>query len=266
MSYIKTAGIRSEDVINFLKKDLALQEIILKIASERVIKEVADEKGITISIEEIQVEGDRWREQNNLQNTSDLITWLVEKELFYQDWEQKIRDRLLAQKLAKHLFDRQVEEYFTEHQAEFEQILLYQIVVPFERIARDLFYQIEEQEFSFFEAAHLYDIDQRRRLTCGYQGWLTLSELQPEFIEAILNAKLGELIRPIKTEAGYHLLLVEQVIEARLTPKTRGKIVNKFFEEWLKCEVNYRMQKHRMQEVSNQTIESFSSPVKMNKK
>ncbi len=253
------AGITSKEIINFLKQEQILPEVIVRILSTKIVKEFAEKKGITINLEEIQAESHHFRSHYNLETTSDLIAWLVNQGIFYEDWEQTICDRLLAQKLANHLFGDQVEAYFTEHQTEFQQVLMYRIVVPFERVAADLFYQIEEQEFSFFEAAHLYDIDQQRRLTCGYEGWVSISELPAEILDAILNANLGEIIPPVKTESGYHLMLIEEISEIELTPEIREKILNKLFQNWLNLEVQYRLQQSQIQDVTHQSLKSYLS-------
>jgi parvulin-like peptidyl-prolyl isomerase len=250
-------GLKSEDIIDFLKQQKDFPELLRNFFGQQIIKKFAQNNNITLTLEEIQRQCTDFRSEHDLENSSDFITWLAERGISYQTWEQTMSDRLLGNKVAEHLFSSQVESYFLEHQEDFEKILLYQIVVPFERIANDLFYQIEEQELSFFEAAHLYDLDQRRRLICGYEGWIPLSELPPEFIDPILNGNLGELISPIKTAAGYHLLLVEEVKEAKLTPEIRTKILNHLFEDWLKVEVNYHLQELHSLDSSKQMINKF---------
>jgi len=254
-----TAGITAKEIINFLKQEQTLPEVIVKILSGKIVKEFAEQINPIITLEEIQDECHQFRTQHHLETSSDLIAWLVGRGLLYEEWEQIISDRLLAKKLAKHLFASQVEAYFMEHKSEFQEILLYQIIVPFERIATDLFYQIEEQELSFFEAAHLYDIDQRRRLSCGYSGWVSMAELDPELVEAILNGNVGEILPPVKTAAGYHLMLVEEVTQLDLTPEIQEKILDKLFENWLHLEVQYRLQKCQSQDMTYQSITTYLS-------
>jgi len=72
--------------------------------------------------------------------------------------------------------------------------LLYQIVVPFERVAQQLFYQIEEQEISFYEAAHLYDIDEKRRHQCGFERKLYRRSLNPNIATILSRARLKEVL------------------------------------------------------------------------
>jgi parvulin-like peptidyl-prolyl isomerase len=256
---IAAAGITFQEIINFLEQEQILPEVIVKILASKIVKQFAEQKNLSITLEEIQEECHKFRAQHHLETSSDLIAWLVDRGVLYEEWEQRIGDRLLAKKLAKILFASQIEAYFMEHKREFQEILLYQIIVPFERIATDLFYQIEEQELSFFEAAHLYDIDQRRRLTCGYSGWVSLAELDPELVEAILNGNVGEIIPPVKTAAGYHLMVVEEVTQLDLTPEIQEKILDKLFENWLNLEVQYRLQKCQTQDMTHQSITTYLS-------
>lgn len=107
-----------------------------------MIQKFAAQKNLSISLKEIQEECRDFRVRHHLETSSDLVGWLVDQGILYEEWEQKICDRLLAKKLAKELFASQIEAYFLEHQRKFQEVLLYKIIVPFERVAMDLFYQI----------------------------------------------------------------------------------------------------------------------------
>lgn len=69
--------------------------------------------------------------------------------------------------------------------------------------------------------------------------WLGFSGLPAELVEAILNGNVGEIMPPVKTAWGYHLMLVEAVNQLDLTPTVQEKILNKLFENWLHLEVQY---------------------------
>ncbi|MCZ0901689.1 peptidylprolyl isomerase, partial [Microcoleus sp. HI-ES] len=113
------------------------------------------------------------------------------------------------------------------------------IVVANPQLAQELFYQIQEGEISFFDAAHLYDIDENRRHICGCEGKVYRWGLKPDIAVAVFSAKPGEVIRPIETELGYHLFLVEKFLPAELTPERYQEILHNLFNEWLANEVNY---------------------------
>ncbi len=239
MSNFKKIEINPVEVVDFLKKETSLKETYKKILYQRIIDRTARERGITVTPEEIQAESDRFRTETRLEKAADTLAWLEDRMISPEEWEAGIRDRLLAKKLSQALFEKEAEKSFMENRVDFERILLYQIIVPYEKVARELFYQIEEQEISFYEAARLYDIDERRRLRCGYEGKILRSTLKPDIAAIVFRANVGEVTGPIQSEQGYHLFLVEEFIPAELTPERRQSLSSKLFKQWLEKEVIY---------------------------
>ena len=45
----------------------------------------------------------------------------------------------------------------------------------------------------------------------GNLGWFGKGDMVPEFENAAFNAKKGEVVGPVKTEFGYHLILVKDL-------------------------------------------------------
>lgn len=239
MTDLSKAPIEPQEFIEFLKKEIQLKPISQKILHQKVVERAAQDREITVSEEEVQEESDRFRRDNRLEKAEDTLAWLEAQMISPEDWERGIRDRLLQKKLAASLFDKDVDKFFAENRLDFQKLLLYQLIVPSEEFARELFYQIEEREISFYEAAHFYDIDERRRILCGCEGKVPRSSLPPEIAAAIFRVSIGDIVGPVKTEAGYHLLLVEELIQPELTPEIRQQIIDRMFAQWLVTEVNY---------------------------
>lgn len=231
--------IEEKEIIDFLKRETLFKEICQKILHRRIIAPVAQEKNITVTPEEIQTEADSIRYGQRLEKASDTLNWLKEQMITSEDWEAGIRDRLLAKKLSEHLFAAEVDKHFAQHRADFEQFILYQIILPYEQLAWEVYYQLEEEEISFYEAAHLYDIDERRRLQCGYQGKVNYRSLKADIAPVVFGAAIGEIVGPLSTEQGYHLFMIEAVIPPELTPKRREEILNQLFQDWLEGEFNH---------------------------
>jgi parvulin-like peptidyl-prolyl isomerase len=232
-------SIESEEIVDFLKQELHLKEICQKLLCRQIIQRAAQERSITVTPEEIQAEADRQRYQRRLESADATLAWLEDQMMTPEEWEMGIRHHILVQKLAEALFGQDVEKYFVEHRLDFEQVSFYKITVPYEQLSQELLYQIEEDEISFYEAAHLYDVDEQCRLYCGYRGQFYRWNLKPEIAALIFGARLGEIIGPCKSEQGYDLLLVEEFTTAELTEDTRKDILNKLFQEWLNSELNY---------------------------
>ena len=237
-------SITPDEVINFLKKNMQLKEVCQNILYQRVTEQAAQERSLAVTPEDIQAEAELLRREKRLEKAADTLAWLADQIITADDWEAGIRDRLLAQKLAESLFAKEVEKFFAQNRLDFDQILLYQIIVPDERIARELLYQIEEEEISFYHAAHLYDVDEKRRQQCGYEGKLYRWSLKPDIAAVVFNAQAGQLIGPIQTEQGFHLMATEEFISAELTSETYQNILNRMFKEWLAIELNYVLHNH----------------------
>jgi parvulin-like peptidyl-prolyl isomerase len=229
----------SSEIVGFLKKSLQYKPVCQQILQQHIIHQATQSRDIQVTDEEIQAEADRQRRELHLERSADTLAWLEDQRITPADWEAGIRDRLLTQKLRISLFESQVEGFFSQNRLDFDQVALYQIIVPYEQLAQELFYQIEESEISFYEAAHLYDIDATRRYHCGYEGLLHRWSLAPEISTVVFGAHPREIIRPVHTEAGYHILLVEEFITAQLTPEIRENILDRMFQDWLGSELNY---------------------------
>lgn len=232
-------SIQPEEIVNFLKSEIQIKEIYIQILSQKIIEKAAKEKGIHISTEEIEIEANRQRREKCLEKASDTLRWLEQQMLTPLDWEVGIRKRLLAKKLASELFAKEVEKFFIQNRSQFEQVVLYHFFVNNEKLAQELYYQIEEGEISFYQAARLHDVDEKRRYKCGYEGKVYRWGILPEIAALVFSTPAKQLLGPIKTEYGYHLLMVEENIPAELTPKRYEEIIHNMFQQWLDTEVDY---------------------------
>lgn len=231
--------IRAEEIIGFLKRNLYLNEIYQEIVYQKLISQAAQDRGLVITPEEIQRELGRIFHELSFSSLSNISTWLAEQMVDWVDLEEYVRDQLLADKLARELFSREIEEQFSQKPRDFEQILLYQITVPYESLAQEIFYQIVEEEISFFEAAHLYDIDANRRFYCGYIGKKFRRTFSPEMAELLFSAYIGEVIGPLKSSTDtYELFLVDELFEPELTDEVYKDLLNQMLKNWLNSEID----------------------------
>ena len=67
----------------------------------------------------------------------------------------------------------------------------------------------------FAEVAKEYSKDTGSAQNGGDLGWKSPSTFVPEFAEAVLNQKIGEIGEPVKSEFGYHII---QVIDRQVRP------------------------------------------------
>jgi parvulin-like peptidyl-prolyl isomerase len=87
---------------------------------------------------------------------------------------------------------------------------------------------------SFPEVAHQYIQDTELRRSGGYRGILHRKDLKPEISAAVFAATPPQILKPIVTSSGAHLILVEELIQPKLDDTVRHKILSDLFAAWLK--------------------------------
>jgi parvulin-like peptidyl-prolyl isomerase len=247
MNDLSKLVIEPKEIVNFLKSEISFKQVCQKILFQKVICQAAQEKGIIVTTEEIEAEVNRQRREKRLEKATDTLSWLTDELISLDDWEVGIRNHLLSQKLAQMLFAQEAESFFIQNNLNFEQVVFYQIIVDSEKLAQELYYQIEEGEISFYDAAHLYDIDHKRRKKCGYEGKVYRCSIEADIATILFTTIPKRLIGPLKTDRGYHLLMVEELIPAELSPERYQEILNNMFEQWLSAELDYILNLSQLQ-------------------
>jgi parvulin-like peptidyl-prolyl isomerase len=168
-----------------------------------------------------------------LLSEEDTWAWMKKNHLSLDDFEEFVYYQGLASKLAVHLFADKIEPYFYEHQLDYAGVVMYEVVLEDEDLAMELFYSIQEGEMSFYDVAHKYIEDKELRRKGGYRGILYRKDLKPEISAAVFAATPPEVLKPIVTSKGVHLILVEEIIERKLDNWLRNKIATDLFNDWV---------------------------------
>ncbi|MDZ8054640.1 MAG: peptidylprolyl isomerase [Aulosira sp. ZfuVER01] len=226
--------ITNEDILHQIKLTCKIPEIVEQILNRKVIISTAEELGIKVEVEELQKTADQIRLANKLHNADETWEWLEKHGLSLDDFEDIIHHTIISNKLALYLFADKIEPYFFEHQLDYLSAVIYEIVLDDEDLAIELFYAIQEGEISFYDVAHKYIKDTELRRQLGYKGIVQRKDMKSEISATVFAAQPPQLIKPIITSSGIHLILVEEIIQPQLDDNIRTKIFTKLFSEWLK--------------------------------
>ena len=233
----QTITITNENILTELKVSCKLPEIIEGIVTRKIIENAATEAGIKVEDEELQKVADQLRLANNLISADDTWEWLGKHGLSIEEFEQIIYNTVTSKKLATHLFGDKVEPYFFANQLHYSSVVMYEIILDDEDLAIELFYAVQEGEMSFYDVAHKYIQDTELRRKVGYRGILHRKDLKPEISAAVFAIQSSQLLKPIVTSSGIHLILVEEIIQPELNEKIRSNILSDLFFEWLKQQI-----------------------------
>ncbi|MDK2410093.1 peptidylprolyl isomerase [Aphanizomenon sp. PH219] len=230
--------ITKEDIFQQVKLSCKIPEIVEQFVSQKVIIAAAEEAGIKAENEELQKAADLLRLMNKLTSAEDTWKWLEKHSLSIDDFEEIVYSSIIFGKLSQHLFSDKIEPYFFENQLDYVGVVMYEVVFNDEDLAIELFYAIKEGEMSFYDVAHKYIQDVELRRQGGYLGVLRRKDLKPEISAAVFAATPPQLLKPILTSKGVHLIFVEEIIKPELDDKLRRQIFTDLGLNWLKQQVN----------------------------
>ncbi|MBD2363940.1 peptidylprolyl isomerase [Anabaena minutissima FACHB-250] len=226
------------DIIYHLKLSCQIPTILEAIATSRIITEAAVSAGIEISVEELQQAADSMRLTNQLFKAEDTWNWLNKYYLSLDDFEDMAKTNLLSAKLAGHLFADKIEPFFYAHQIDYTGAVTYEVILDDEDLALELFYALKEGEISFQEIARQYIQTPEIRRAGGYQGIRYRRDFRPEIAAAVFAANPPQILKPIVTPKGVHIIAVEEIINPELDEERRMQIAKDLFTLWLEEQVN----------------------------
>ncbi len=229
--------ITAEDILHQAKLSLKIPEIIQGIISRKIITHAASNADIKVETEELQNAADTIRLNQKLYSILETFAWLEKHGLSVDIFEEIAYISVISKKLISHLFADQVEPYFYENKLDYAGVVMYEVVLDDEDLAMELFHAIQAEEMSFYDVAHQYIEDQELRRQGGYQGVLYRKDLKPDISAAVFAAQPPQIIKPIVTSEGIHLIFVEEIIQAKLDSQLRYQIFSELFDQWMKKQV-----------------------------
>lgn len=233
----ETLPYSDREIIHQLKLSGQIPAVLESIAMRNAILSTAKSLGIEVSEEELQLGANQIRSSSQLNRSSDTWTWLQQNRLTLDDFEEMISQTVLSNKLALHLFSEKVEEIFPERQVDYLQAVLYEVILDDEDLALELYYAIEEGELSFYEMAKKYSSDRELGRKVGYRGLVNRMELEAEVRAVVFAATPPQLLKPILSKKGIHLIQLEEIVQPQLTPILYQQILSELFLDWLDLQV-----------------------------
>lgn len=235
MSQVLT--VKNEDIIRHIKLSCQIPDALQAIAIHQIITTTADQAGIKVDPQELQQAGDNLRVAKKLVKAADTMAWLKKHHLSVDEFEELVHSNVLAAKLSNHLFGKQVESYFFAHQLDYIAAVTYEVVFDHEDLAWEMFYALKEGEITWIQIARQFIQNPELRRTWGYQGIRRRADFRPEIASSIFAVTAPQILKPIVTPKGVHLIWVEEIIHPKLDEQLRASIQQDLFSAWLRQQV-----------------------------
>jgi parvulin-like peptidyl-prolyl isomerase len=223
-----------EDILAYLRRSHKIAEIAASAEHEALILALCEQQGITVSEEELQAAGNEFRLKHKLLGASETLSWLSEQRITVEDWTQGIRVALLIKNLKEHLFGASVDGHYLSNRNNYKRVALSQILVDDLTDALKIASRIQEDKAALCTLAIEYSKGRQSKEKGGFAGIHFLSRLMPEVAQAISEVKEGEVIGPIETKIGYHIIKIEKWFPTELSESVREEVLESLFQAWLR--------------------------------
>ncbi len=230
--------ISSQDLIQAARLSGKIPELSQGILRRQIIEGEAASAGVDLAVEELQAAADKFRLVNRLDTAEATWSWLSANLLSVDDFEQLVAHNLLTEKLAEHLFGDEVERFFHQNLLDYSRAIIYEVVLEDQELAMEIYYSLQEGDLSFADVAYQYVKEPELRRRGGYVGLVGRKQLRPEISAAVFAAKPPQLIKPVVTAVGIHLIQVEELIQPKLDEQLRQRILMDLFNRWLEQQVS----------------------------
>ncbi len=194
-------------------------------ATELALLQEAQTRGITVSDEDVDA---RVAEARGNFDSDEAFGTALEEAGFADEAQlrQTVRDTDTVQAVIDALreevevSDEEVEAYYNENQAQFEapgQVCARHILVETEEEAQNILQELEGGA-DFAEIAQERSTDPGSGAQGGDLGCFTQDRMVAPFAEAAFAASVDEVVGPVETQFGYHLIKVYERREAGAQP------------------------------------------------
>lgn len=226
------APITDTEALSYLRRSCKIAEVMVQAEQDAVILALCEQLEVTVTEEELQAAGDQFRKKHRLLGASETIAWLAEQRITVEDWSEGIRVALLGQKLKEHLFGESVDASYINHRDNYRRVALSQILVRDLAEATRLVKALQADKSAFCSLALEASKGKQSKEQGGFVGVRFLAELMPEITQALTVAQEGEVIGPVHTKLGFHVLKLEKWMPTNLS-EVREQVIDSLFQAWL---------------------------------
>jgi peptidyl-prolyl cis-trans isomerase C len=246
-----------------------IQQIMPTLVDFEIAKAYAEEQGITVSESDVNQEIETIKDQiaeqaqaqgMNVDREEAFTQALQQAGLTEEELRVQLRDQLPVQKVQERVAgdaeasQEEVERFYEENKE-------LQFTTPEQRCARHILFnkdqraQAEEVKgrlqngADFAELAREFSQDPGSAENGGDLGCLGQGETVPNFEEALFNAEEGEIVGPVETEFGYHVVEVTDIRQQSTQPlsEVEGQIREQLSADIQAQEFNSWLQEQREQ-------------------
>ena len=237
-------------------KGLENKGILDRLIEQKILFNEANQMGISVDERHIEDYIDGIKIENGWNSETEFEKYLKLEGMSLFDLKEQIRLDIITHKLKQRIISNapmvskeDIKKYYnTEYSGkkDGEKVLIAHILLDNNKKSINLANTILEEYksgLSFDDLVKKYSKDSLSKSNGGDLGYLEIDKLLPQFKEAISNLEVGDIVGPISTGAGYHILKLKERKKDGLIPGSdiwndiQKKLMEegrlKFYSKWL---------------------------------
>lgn len=221
-------------------------QLLTQLIQSRLLREGAEQLGVEVTEEDIATQRERIVEQVGGEEAFQSL--IEDNGLSEEQLDELLRDVALQEKVTEALSadlevsDADVQEFYEQNYG--QTVSARHILTETEQEARDALERVEGGE-DFAAVAEDVSTDPGSAQQGGDLGEVSPGQTVPEFDEALFGAETGEVVGPIETQFGYHIIEVTGQQDAPPLEEVREEIVSQVqgpqrqqaVQEWLQEQI-----------------------------
>lgn len=219
-------------IIDYLKYSRQYIRFAAEVESNTLVEKIGKQLNINVSEDEIQEFGDNFRKENRLYGESETLDWLSAQRIDAEDWSKGVYLQILTQKIKESTVGESVDSYYMSNRNNCRRVALSQILVSDLTTAIKIVESIRNKNESFCALALEFSQGKQSKENGGFAGIKFVAELIPEIAAAIEEVEAGNVLDPVQSRLGYHILRVEKWFPPALN-EIRDSLINYLFQSWI---------------------------------
>ncbi len=197
------------------------RDTLREMIDRQLIKQMADEAGITVTDEELDKEVEQTKAQ--FPSPEQFQRWLESRDMNEDEWREALKIAIVARKLA--LKDVKYDEaelkaFFEQHKDRYAlptRVSISEIVVGTKKEAEEVLAQLKKEPAKFADLARVYSQAPYTRARGGKRPEnMPLERVTPEAIrKAAAELAIGQISAPIAGEGQWYIIKIDQRQPAR---------------------------------------------------
>jgi foldase protein PrsA len=216
--------ITEKDFYKKLEQGPTPKEILRKMIDDQVVIDQAKQLNIKVEQKEIDEEMDKFVKERFQGNKSQLETALKDYNMTIDELKKDIEVSLLSKKIATKditITEDEIKDYYEKNKetlGQREEVKARHILVKDEAKAKELLEKVKANPNDFGKLAKENSEDPGSKESGGEMPPFGKGAMVPEFEKAAFEAKVNEIVGPVKSQFGYHIIQVLEHKEAKIPP------------------------------------------------